>query len=169
MKLKTIETIFRALNREDVRYLIAGGLAVVAHGYVRFTADIDLILDMEEKNLKKAIKAFDLLGYRPRPPVELKDFIYPEKRSVWIKEKGLTVFSLWNPDHPATEIDIFVESPVIFKKAYASGISFEIAEGVKATVLGVNDLISIKKNTGRAKDLDDIEKLTALIEGNKND
>jgi hypothetical protein len=34
-----IETIVRALNESGVRYLIAGGLAVVAHGYVRFTAE----------------------------------------------------------------------------------------------------------------------------------
>ena len=169
MKLKSLEIIFKALNKEDVRYLIAGGLAVVAHGYVRFTADIDLILDMEEKNLKKAMRAFGLLGYQPRPPVELEDFIYHDKRSEWIREKGLTVFSLWNPKYPATEIDIFIEPPIIFEKAYASGISFEIVEGLEVKVLGINDLISLKKIAGRVKDLDDVEKLKALIEDSDND
>jgi hypothetical protein len=28
----------------DVRYLIVGGLAVVAYGYVRFTQEIDLVI-----------------------------------------------------------------------------------------------------------------------------
>ena len=39
MERRSIEVIIRALNEAHVRYLIAGGLAVVAHGYVRFTAD----------------------------------------------------------------------------------------------------------------------------------
>jgi len=29
-------------------------------------------------------------------------------RRSWIADKGLTAFSLWSPDHPATEIDIFI-------------------------------------------------------------
>ena len=169
MKLTSLEVIFNKLNQENVRYLVAGGLAVVAHGYVRFTADIDLILDMEEKNLKKAVKAFGLLGYQPRPPVKLEDFIYQEKRAIWVKEKGLTVFSLWNPLHPATEVDIFIEPPITFEKAYTSGISFEIVESVEVNVLGIEDLISLKKKAGRVKDLDDIEKLKALIEDRDND
>jgi hypothetical protein len=97
MKLKSTGAIFQALNETDIRYLVAGGLAVVAHGYVRFTADIDIILGMDEQNLMKAMKVFDSLGYKPRAPVELKDFINAEKRYEWITEKGLTVFSLWNP------------------------------------------------------------------------
>jgi len=44
---RSVEAIVDALNAAGVRYLIAGGLAVVAHGYVRFTADVDLILDLE--------------------------------------------------------------------------------------------------------------------------
>ena len=71
MKLKTIESIFQSLNTEKVRYLVAGGLAVVAHGYLRFTADIDLILDMELNNLRKAMMVFGSFGFRPRAPVEL--------------------------------------------------------------------------------------------------
>jgi hypothetical protein len=79
MKLKAIETIFASLNDKKVRYLVAGGLAVVAHGYLRFTADIDLILDMDPKNLHKAMQVFKSLGYRPRAPVELEDFVDSEK------------------------------------------------------------------------------------------
>ena len=47
MKLDTIEALFKALNEGNIRYLVAGGLAVVAHGCLRLTADIDLILDMD--------------------------------------------------------------------------------------------------------------------------
>jgi len=164
MKLKSIEIIFKALNEADVRYLLAGGLAVVAHGYVRFTTDIDIILGMDKKNLTSAMQAFDSLGYKPRAPVELHDFISSEKRSEWIKKKGLTVFSLWNPDEPATEVDIFVESPVDFGQAYSMGVDFNIVSDIEVKVLCLADLILLKKKAGRPKDFDDINKLNAIYE-----
>ncbi len=37
MKLTSFEALVAALESAGVRYLIAGGLAVVAHGYARFT------------------------------------------------------------------------------------------------------------------------------------
>ena len=55
MKLADVEAILRALNDADVRYLIVGGLAVVAHGYVRYTADVDLVLDLERDNALRAM------------------------------------------------------------------------------------------------------------------
>lgn len=37
MKLASFEAIVRALKDANVRYLVAGGLAVKAHGYLRIT------------------------------------------------------------------------------------------------------------------------------------
>ena len=68
MQKQSVETILGALNRARVRYLVVGGLAVVAHGYVRFTADLDLVLDPERESLRRAIYALTALGYRPRAP-----------------------------------------------------------------------------------------------------
>ena len=169
MQMEALKKIFGTLNKENVRYLIAGGLAVVAHGYVRFTADIDMILQMEPNNLKISMKLFDSIGYRPRAPVKIDEFVDPEKRSEWIKNKGLTVFSLWNPDYPATEIDIFVKEPIPFDEAYKNREYFEIADGINVTVIGLDDLIEIKKLAGRQRDIEDIEKLNALRAAETND
>ena len=111
MQKRSVEEIVKALNDASVRYLIAGGLAVVAHGHLRFTADLDLILDLDEDNARRALSALSGLGYRPRAPVALEEFANPKTRSRWIREKGLTVFSLCSPQHSTTEIDLFVESP----------------------------------------------------------
>jgi len=46
-----VESIVVALNAAKVRFLIVGGLAVAAHGYLRFTADVDLVLDPEPEAL----------------------------------------------------------------------------------------------------------------------
>ena len=77
MEKRSIEAIIGALNAVNVRYLVAGGLAVVAHGYVRFTADLDLILDLDSANLGQATAALSRLGYRPRAPVGIGEFAEP--------------------------------------------------------------------------------------------
>ena len=65
MKVDDVRTILRALNDANVRYLIVGGLAVVAHGYVRFTQDIDLVVQLERENVLRAMNALTAIGYRP--------------------------------------------------------------------------------------------------------
>ena len=42
MKLASFDALVSALQQAGVRYLIAGGLAVNAHGYLRFTKDVDV-------------------------------------------------------------------------------------------------------------------------------
>lgn len=39
MERSSLEQLFGALERHRARYLVAGGLAVLAHGFVRVTLD----------------------------------------------------------------------------------------------------------------------------------
>jgi len=169
MEAGSVETIVRAFNANGVRYLIAGGLAVVAHGYVRFTADMDLIIDLEPANLRQAMSALAELEYHPRAPVGLVEFADPEQRARWVREKGLTVFSLYSPRHPATEVDVFVELPLDFERAYQFAARMEVAPGVSATFIGFDDLLRLKERAGRPQDRLDVEKLTALRRGITNE
>jgi len=162
MEKHSIELIVRELNRNQVQYLIAGGLAVVAHGYVRFTADLDLLLAMDSGNLTAAVAVLKELNYGPRAPVELEEFIDPAHRRQWIEEKGLTVFSLFSPDHPATEIDLFAEPPLVFADAYSKAVQMEVSPGITATFCSLDDLIDMKKKAGRPLDLEDIVQLRKL-------
>jgi hypothetical protein len=164
METRSVEAIIRTLNGASVRYLVAGGLAVVAHGYVRFTADIDLIVDLDPENVRRATAALAKLGYRPRAPVRLEEFADPVKRAEWIRDKGLTVFSLFSADHSATELDLFVEVPLDFEQAYRAAARMEVAPGVVATFLGLAELMRLKRQAGRTQDLLDIEKLQLLHE-----
>ena len=165
MQTRSLEAIVDALNRANVRYLIVGGLAVVAHGYVRFTADLDVVLDLEQGNASRAVSALATLNYRPRAPVPLAAFADSTQRAQWVADKGLTVFSLWSADHLATEVDLFVEEPFDFAKAYAAAASLEIGPGVVASFVSLDDLIDMKRRAGRPADLDDIEQLQRLRKG----
>ncbi len=167
MEKTSVEAIIRSLNQSQVKYLVVGGLAVVAHGYVRFTADVDLILSVDRDNLTRAVTALGALDYSPRAPVKFEDFVDPANRRKWASEKGMTVFSLFSPRHQATEIDLFLEPPTDFPSAYANAVRQEIAPGLKAEFCSLEDLIKMKTTAGRPRDLDDIARLRQLGKGNE--
>lgn len=50
-ELEDLATLCRALNREGARYLLIGGFAVILHGYVRGTKDVDLLIDPTPANV----------------------------------------------------------------------------------------------------------------------
>jgi len=164
MQKESVERIVKALNAASVRYLVAGGLAVVAHGYMRFTADVDLIVDLQEGNVRRAIEALAALGYRPRAPVSLEQFANGSARRQWVAEKGLTVFSLHSPQHPMTEVDLFVEPPLDFETAYQTRLQVNLASGIQASFLGYNDLVTLKRRAGRPQDLVDLDQLRIIKE-----
>lgn len=159
MQKASVQAIFRALNEAGVRYLVAGGLAVVAHGYARFTADVDLILDLEPGNVDRALIALGVLGYQPRAPVALSGFADPAVRADWRTNKGLIAFSLHSPQHPRTEVDLFIEAPLEFESAYRSGLRLDLVPGVTATFVSYSDLVDLKTKAGRPRDVEDIEAL----------
>ena len=44
--------LWRSLQREGVRYVLIGGFAVILHGFVRATKDVDLLIDPSEANVR---------------------------------------------------------------------------------------------------------------------
>jgi nitrogen regulatory protein PII-like uncharacterized protein len=118
MKVEDIRKIFRALNDADVHYLIVGGLDVVAHGYVRFTQDIDLVVGLERENVLRAMNALTAIGYRPLIPVDAAQFADERLRQQWRDEKGMIVFQMLDPKRESTRIDIFVTEPFVFEEEF---------------------------------------------------
>lgn len=156
-----IEEVLSALNRAHVRYLVVGGVAVVLHGYLRTTADLDLIVQLEQDNVLRAMRALSALQYRPRAPVPAEAFADQTLREQWIREKGLAVFSLWSPAHPTLEIDLFVSEPFEFDAVYARAPRVPL-ENIEATVIALEDLIALKRQVGRPRDQEDISALESL-------
>jgi len=169
MERRSIEVVVQSLNEAQVRYLVVGGLAVVAHGHIRFTADLDLVLDLEIDNLRRALAVFRELGYRPRIPVPIEQYADPEMRSAWARDKNLQVFTLCSDEHPATEIDLFVEDPLGFDGAYERAVRMEVAPGVAAVIVSLDDLLTLKKAAGRSQDLLDVDRLESLRRNHGNE
>lgn len=79
-----IEKVLGALGRADVRYLVVDGVAVVLHGRLRATADLDLVIQLAPENVRRAVGALAALGHVPRAPVRGEALADPDERARWI-------------------------------------------------------------------------------------
>jgi hypothetical protein len=57
-----LRALLEQLHKRDVRFVVIGGVAVAAHGYVRSTEDLDLVPDPDPANLERLTAALDDLG-----------------------------------------------------------------------------------------------------------
>ena len=157
--------IFKALNDADVRYIVAGGLAVIAHGYIRLTSDVDLIIDLERENLLAGLKALETVGYVPRLPVSGEQFCDPDLRKFWIQEKNMLVFPLWKPSEAnGLIVDVFVDYPFEFSAELANAKWMDTETGARIPFVGLDLLMQMKQNAARPKDLEDLRRLRAIEE-----
>ena len=122
MKLASFESIIVALENARVRYLVVGGLAVNAHGYLRFTKDLDVVARLVPENIEAAFAALSALGYRPTVPVTAAQFADSALRELWIREKGMRVLQFWSEAHRETPIDLFVQEPFLFEEEYRQAL-----------------------------------------------
>jgi hypothetical protein len=158
-----VEWVLAPLERAGVRYLIVGGVAVVLHGYLRTTLDLDLVVQLEHDNLERALSALGGLGFQPRIPVPLESFADPQLRETWFQEKNMMVFSLWHPEHPGFALDLFVHEPFDFDTVYSRALRVPLQD-LHATVISREDLVDMKRAAARTRDLEDIAALLELSE-----
>jgi hypothetical protein len=155
-----IERVLVALSDAGVEYLVVGGVAVVLHGHLRATADLDLVIRLEPSNVRRAIQVLTGIGLRPRPPVPAEAFADEQQRENWITTKNMLVFSMWDPSDPTFDVDLFVREPFDFEAAYQRRFEAQIGPAL-ATIVGLEDLLALKRAAGRPQDIADIDALTA--------
>lgn len=162
MKLSTFEEIVRVLDAADVRFIVVGGVAVVAHGYGRLTRDLDLVIQLDADIVRHAFNALGSLGYGPTAPVTAEGLADPQQRQRWIEDKGMTVLNFHSDRHRETPIDLFVTEPFDFDDEYRSALVVEIAPGRDVRVVRLNTLLRLKDLAGRPQDVADALELRNL-------
>jgi hypothetical protein len=60
---ETLKLVCGFLNKNDMRYVIVGGIAVMYHGVPRTTVDIDFILDLDETEFDAFMSYLDRNGF----------------------------------------------------------------------------------------------------------
>jgi hypothetical protein len=154
--------LFDSLNKESIKYLVGGGIAVNLYGIERATADIDIILKLDKENLLRFINVAKVLGLKPKIPVKVEDLMDEEKRKDWIVNKGMTVFSLYDPKKPFFLLDIFVDVPFNFDEVYKKRKKIKFMDTV-IHVVPIDDLIKMKEKSDRAQDRADIFYLRKIL------
>jgi predicted nucleotidyltransferase len=157
------EPVLEALTTAGVRFVVVGGVAVVLHGHPRFTADLDMVIDLAPDQAQAAVDALTGLGFRPRLPVDPRDFADPATRRRWVKDRGLTAFSFHNPDNPLLEVDLFAEAPIDFEALWARAVTMALGS-LTVRVASIEDLILMKERAGRPQDIADLQVLRRLGE-----
>jgi len=159
----SLSEIALAMENEGVRYLAVGGLAVIAHGYVRATLDLDLVISLEPDNIVKGLRVLENLGYASHVPVKWEDFADEKIRNSWAKDKNMIVLQLINDQKRDTPVDVFIHEPFDFDSELEAANFHTLSDGVKMPVITKATLIRLKKEAARSKDLVDIEYLEKVF------
>jgi len=161
----TFETILVRLTRARVRYIVVGGVGVVHSGHPRLTADLDLIPDLSDGNLRRCIRALRRLGYRPRLPVPAEALLDPRTRKEWYEKKNLRAFTFVCERSPLEDVDLLIYPESGFARAWKRRRMIALGSA-RVPVASVEDLIRMKgrawRESGRPKDLEDLEALKAI-------
>ena len=163
-----LREIFRALADAEVDYVVVGGLAVILHGYLRATADLDLAIGLSPDNARRGMASLAGIGLRPRLPVTMDEFAVPDARAEWRNTRNMPVFPLWDPANPLRSVDVFIDEPIAFEQLMQPAVTKDL-DGPQVRVASIPHLIEMKRQAGRPRDLDDIGKLQQILEAGAGD
>ncbi|MGL4401748.1 MAG: nucleotidyl transferase AbiEii/AbiGii toxin family protein [Luteolibacter sp.] len=162
MEFRSIESVVKALNEAGVEYIIVGGVAVNAHGFVRMTRDLDIVVRLDQENIALALNTLFDVGYQMAIPASAEDFATPLIRDQWRSEKNMIVLKLWSDLHRRTPIDIFVYEPFEFAEEIQQLIRMDLSPGVSAPIVSLKTLLAMKREADRPQDHIDIEELQRI-------
>jgi predicted nucleotidyltransferase len=148
------QRIFELLDRHSVDFVVIGGYAVIAHGHVRNTRDVDLVAATDLPNLQRFKAVLDELG------AELWG-VDAHLLGVELDPATLAEGANFTLATSAGGLDFFNEVPggVPYSELRSRALELEV-RGVTVRVAGLDDLIRMKRAAGRPIDLEDIAVLT---------
>ncbi len=143
---KDFKEFLAAFNKHNVDYLIVGGYAVILHGYVRTTGDLDLWVRKSKVNYQKIVAAFMDFGMP----------VFDMHEDNFLNNENLDVFTFGVP--PICIELITNIKGLKFDDAFEKALIKKVDQ-VEIRLINFEDLIQAKKAAGRSKDKDDIEHL----------
>jgi hypothetical protein len=153
------QEIFAALHRHGVDYVAIGGFAANAHGSRRLTFDVDIVPGPEQGNYRRLATALDELG-APESAVD-SAFRNLEPRDSFDLARA-RVLRL-----PTSAGDLDLLNSALGAPPYEDlrerAIGVEV-RGTPIRIASLDDLIAMKRASGRPQDLRDIAELTGLGE-----
>lgn len=152
---KLLSSIARTLARLKIPYLITGGIAVVVWGRPRFTADIDIVVELLPQKLSQLARALRKID---------KD-VYVDERAM---RRALAAEGEFNFIHPASglKVDFWILTQSAFDKERMKRRVRRRFAGSNIYISSPEDLILIKllwyKETNSTRQLEDIESIVRI-------
>lgn len=137
------QEFIQSLNINNVEYILVGGYAVILHGYIRSTADMDVWVHKTKDNYQKLKIALLHFGVP----------VFPENEFLGNE------FDVWGFGKEPNRIEIMSEiKGVEFEKAYPNCKIYQ-QNDFFIRFIHLDNLLQAKEAAGRFKDKNDIEQL----------
>ena len=146
--LNDFAAALRDLNEAGLRYVIVGGLAVIRHGAVRATKDVDAAIAMDGENLARLDKLVARWHATNPDGSPLRTTALAAGGVLPLRTPHCLVDFLSEQLLPAPFDDVLARADV------------KRIDGVEAPICSLADLVAMKRATGRGTDLLDLERLT---------
>ncbi len=150
-----INKVCNALAQQNVRYAIVGGYAVALHGAVRGTMDVDLVINWDLSTLRQTEKVLKGMGLVSRLPINANDIF--QFRDEYITNRNLVAWNFYNPEDASQLIDIIITYDLKDK-----GRRRLHTTAGPIHVLQLDELIRMKRASGRPQDIEDANALERL-------
>jgi hypothetical protein len=150
------QEIFAVLHRHGVDYVAIGGIAANAHGSRRLTLDVDVVPAPEVPNYERLVGALDELGVPATAVDSAFRELDPRDSFDLARAKVLKLAT------SAGDLDVLNGAPGAppYEDLRERAIEVEV-RGTPVRIASLDDLIAMKRASGRDKDLRDIAELTA--------
>jgi hypothetical protein len=151
-----IYKICSVLDAAEVPYAIVGGCAVALHGVMRGTVDVDIVINWSLKHLKKTEIAFKQMGLVSRIPITAEELF--EFKEEFIERRNLIAWNFYDPSNPLNQVDLILN----YHLKNSSQVKKMNTPDGSVCVLSLNELIKMKKASGRPQDLEDVKSLSNI-------
>jgi Nucleotidyltransferase of unknown function (DUF6036) len=148
------EQILRALVASRVDFVVIGGIAVQAHGYIRGTRDLDITVRPDTVNMTRLSEVLAELEAELRTPGTLK-LADPNG----LRRAPLIPVMTMHGPLDVVGIEHLAGPPPSYDALRGAALTIDL-HGSEVAVAGLSDLIRMKRAAGREHDLADIEALT---------
>ncbi len=143
--LNRLKGVFKSLHSHDVKYVVIGGIAAVAHGVPRATFDLDILIEATPENAARLLDALADAGLGTASLTSAEAVLANE----------ITVFQ------DKVRVDVQTATPgLAFQDAWEHRVTMDF-DGQPFCLVSRDDLIAAKQAAGREVDLADVRQLQA--------
>lgn len=150
-----IHDVCKVLANANIPYAVVGGYAVALHGAVRGTIDIDIVIKWNLKNLENLEKTLKKLGLLSRIPIDAISMF--QFRKEYIENRNLIAWNFYDPQNSINQVNLIINYDLTNAKVKTIQTFYG-----KIIILSKEDLIEMKKASGRPQDLEDVKALEEL-------